>query len=83
MNLSHFKMTSFSLSPKKIHKPLKSHIFNKLFFHKDISSLSDEHLSSPLVEDTNLSLLRKYCRIQEAKNIEGQRGDELCCQDAH
>lgn len=73
----------FSVSPKKIHMPLKPHIFNKLFFHKDVSSLSDEHLSSPLVEDINLSLRRKYCSIQEAKNIEGQRGDTLCCQDAH
>lgn len=75
-------MTSFSVSSKKIYKPLKSDIFNKLFFHKDISSLSDEHLSSPLVEETNLSLLRKYCRNRKPKIFKGSMEDELCCQDA-
>lgn len=65
-------MTSLPVSPKKTHKPLKSRVFNKLFFfHKDISSLSDEHLSLPLVKDTNLSLLRKYCGDQKPKICKG------------
>jgi hypothetical protein len=54
-----FLMTYLSFSLQNT-RCLKSNIFIKLFSHKVISTLSDEYLSLPIVEDTNPSILGKY-----------------------